>query len=159
HLTARENIWFGDITRPPLEQDIRKAASGVGADVFLESLPKGYNTILGNWFEGSKQLSIGEWQKLSLARAFYRDAGLVILDEPMTSMDVTSEAEIIERFRRLIQGRSAVLISHRFTTVRLADRIYYLEDGHVLEQGSHAELLEQGGRYAKLFTTQAGYYR
>ncbi len=122
-------------------------------------LPDAYSTLLGKMFEGGHDLSTGEWQKVALARAFFRDAGIVVLDEPASSLDALAEAEIFDRFRELVRGRTAVLVSHRFSTVLLADRIYVFDRGEVVEAGSHAELMALGGRYSRMFLAQAGPYR
>lgn len=158
-FTAEENIWLGDVSRPLDAERIHAAARLSGADAALDRLAGGFNAILGKLFENGMELSIGEWQKLALARAFYRQAEIVVLDEPTSSLDPLAEAELFTHFRQLIQGRSAILISHRFSTVQMADRIYVLEGGVVVECGTHAELLARGGRYARLYTAQAQYYQ
>jgi ATP-binding cassette subfamily B protein len=114
---------------------------------------------LGNQFDGGVELSIGEWQKVALARAFLRNAQLIILDEPTSSMSPQAENEVFQAFRKLLNGRSAVLISHRFSTVRMADLICVLEGGRIVESGSHEELIQLGGQYAHLYEIQAQYYR
>jgi ATP-binding cassette subfamily B protein len=129
------------------------------ADSVVRGLPLGYQTMLGRRFEGGVELSQGQWQKIALARAYMRDAQLLILDEPTAALDARAEYEVFERFANLTAGKSAVLISHRFSTVRMADEILVLEDGRVLEQGGHAALLARGGRYAELFELQAAGYR
>ena len=159
HLTARENIWFGNIDLPPEDQQVAAAARHAGADDLITSLPKGYETILGKWFEDGEELSIGEWQKVALGRAFLRDAQIIVLDEPTSSLDAKSEYEVFEKFRQLLNGRSAILISHRFSTVRMADRIFVLDEGRIIESGSHQELIRLGGKYAHLFEKQAQYYQ
>jgi ATP-binding cassette subfamily B protein len=159
HLTARENIWLGNIDLPPEHKRITAAGREAGADDLITTLPKGYETVLGKWFEDGEELSIGEWQKVALARAFLRDAQLIVLDEPTSSLDVKSEYEVFKKFRQLLNGRSAILISHRFSTVRMADRIFVLEDGRVIENGTHEQLIQLGGKYAHLFERQAQYYR
>lgn len=158
-LPAWENIWLGDVEQPPDLGRIEAAARRSGADALIRNLPKGYDTFLGNMFENGKELSIGEWQKVALARAFFRDARLVVLDEPTSSLDALAEAALFERFRSLIDGRSAILISHRFSTVRMADRIYVLDKGKVVECGPHEELIRQNGLYARMYTAQAGMYQ
>jgi ATP-binding cassette subfamily B protein len=115
--------------------------------------------MLGRWFNKGTQLSGGEWQKIALARAFMRDARILILDEPTSSLDAQAEYEVFARFRLLTQGKTAIFISHRFSTVRLADRIFVLEHGEIIESGSHQELVDLGGRYAELFNLQAEAYR
>lgn len=159
HVSARDNIWFGD-PRPECDQArIRQAARDSGADEVISRLRNGYETVLGKWFEDGEELSVGEWQKIALARAFVRDAQIVVLDEPTSFLDVEAEYRLFEQFRRLAAGRTTVLISHRLSTVRMADRIYLLEDGRIAESGGHDELLRRGGAYARLFETQARSYR
>jgi ATP-binding cassette subfamily B protein len=159
HLTARENIWFGNIDLRPEDKKIAAAAQQAGADELISSLPDGYENILGKWFEEGEELSIGEWQKVALARAFLRDAQVIVLDEPTSSMDAKSEYEVFRSFRKLLEGRTAVLISHRFSTVRMADRIFVFDDGRITESGTHEQLIQLGGKYAHLFEKQAQYYR
>jgi ATP-binding cassette subfamily B protein len=158
-MTARENIWFGDIELPRDHEKIATAARHAGADDLITRLPKGYETMLGKWFEDGEELSAGEWQKVALARAFMRDAQIMVLDEPTSALDAKSEYEVFRGFKRLIQGRSAILVSHRFSTVRMADRIFVLEEGSIVESGSHEELVKHGGKYAYLFEKQAQAYR
>ncbi len=159
HLTARENIWFGNTSLPPDHERIVSSARRSGADDVIRALPRGYETILGKWFEDGEELSIGEWQKVALARAFVRDAQIIVLDEPTSSMDAKAEYEAFQSFRKLVSGRTAILISHRFSTVRMADRIYVLKQGSVIESGTHEELLGRRGIYADLFEKQARSYR
>jgi len=159
HLTARENIWLGNTTLPPDDERIITAAQQSGADEAIARLTHGYDSMLGKHFVGGEELSIGEWQKVALARAFVRDAQLIVLDEPTSSLDARTEYEVFGKFRKLVDGRAAVLISHRFSTVRMADRIYVLKDGKVAECGTHDELAQGTGEYARLFETQAQYYR
>ena len=159
HLTARENIWLGNIERPAAQEQIVAAARDSGADDLIARLPKGYDTILGKWFEDGEELSIGEWQKIALARAFLRDAQIIALDEPASSLDVKTEYEVFRRFRQLFTGRAAILISHRFSTVRMADRIFVFEEGRIVERGSHDQLIHLHGKYADLFEKQAQHYR
>jgi ATP-binding cassette subfamily B protein len=159
HLTARENIWFGNIALAPDHERVVAAARRSGADDVIRTLPHGYDTILGKRFEAGEELSIGEWQKVALARAFMRDAQIIVLDEPTSSMDARAEYEAFQNFHQLVSGRTAILISHRFSTVRMADRIYVLKQGSIIEGGSHEELLRLGGTYARLFEMQALHYR
>ncbi len=147
HESVAANISFGDIERQPTQGEIETAARGAGADVVIDRLPEGYQTVLGKWF-GYTQISIGEWQRLALARAFVRQAALVILDEPTSAMDSWAENDWMGRFRDLVAGRTAVIITHRFTTAMQADIIHVMHEGHIVESGTHAELIRQGGRYA-----------
>jgi ATP-binding cassette subfamily B protein len=158
-LPVWENIWLGDAASVPDREKIVKAARRSGADAAIRGLPQGYDTPLGRWFEQGHELSIGEWQKLALARAFLRDSDLVVLDEPTSSLDPLAEEELFRHFRQAIQGRSAILISHRFSTVQMADYIYVMDRGGIAERGTHPELLEQNGLYARLYLAQAAPYR
>ncbi|MBF8267020.1 MAG: transporter related [Dehalococcoidia bacterium] len=158
HLTAQENIGFGQVDKVEDLLQVMAAAEKGGAHPIIERLPKGYQTLLGRRWEGS-DLSVGEWQKVALSRAFMRDADIVVLDEPTASLDAEAEYAVFRRFGELTSGKIAVLISHRFSTVRMADRIVVLEGGRVIEMGSHAELVSLGGVYARLFSLQAQGYR
>jgi ABC-type multidrug transport system fused ATPase/permease subunit len=165
-LTARENIGLGDLSRLGDAAVIDQAAADGGAQALIDELPAGRETTLGSWFERGLELSGGQWQKLAVARSFMRlgsgggeGADLLILDEPTAAIDAAAEAELFERVKRLTVGRSAIIISHRFSTVRMADRIAVLEHGRLQELGSHEALLAQGGRYAHLFALQARGYR
>ena len=157
-LPAAENIGMGRHQRIGDAEGIRASALHAGADDFLAKLPDGYDTVLGPEFEGGKELSVGQWQRVALARAFFRDAPFIILDEPTAALDARAEHELFESIRTLCRGRSVLLISHRFSSVRSADRIYVLDGGRVAESGSHDELMGLGGRYAELFTLQASAY-
>ncbi len=158
-LRARENIAVGRIEALGDEERIVDAArKSLAADV-IAGLEGGYEQMLGRRFEGGANLSGGEWQKIALARAYMRDAQILVLDEPTAALDARAEYQVFQRFTELTRGRMAVLISHRFSTVRMADRILVLEDGRVLEDGSHEELVAAGGRYAELFNLQAAGYR
>jgi ATP-binding cassette subfamily B protein len=159
NLTVRENIRLGNIRLDPQDERIINAARHAGADAFVAGLPKGYDTVLGKWFEDGEELSVGEWQKIALARAFLRDAPLLVLDEPTSAMDANAEYELFRQFSRLAENRTAILISHRFSTVRMADYIYVLAHGRIIEQGSHDELMHIGGTYARMFEIQARQYR
>lgn len=158
-LNASRNIGVGKIEAIDDDAGVRVAATKSGANAVIERLPNAYATMLGKWFDQGQQLSGGEWQKIALARAFMRDAQLLILDEPTSSLDPQAEYDVFQRFRELTADKSAIFISHRFSTVRLANRIVVLEDGRVIEEGSHAELLARDGRYAELFRLQAEAYQ
>ena len=158
-MRVLENIGFGRIEQFDDDARIREAAAKAYADSVVDSLPLGYGQMLGRRFDGGVDLSGGQWQKIALARAYMRDAQVLILDEPTATLDARAEYEVFLRFSDLTRGRMAVLISHRFSTVRMADRILVLEGGRVLESGSHAELVARGGRYAELFELQAAGYR
>jgi ATP-binding cassette subfamily B protein len=155
----RENIAVGDIGRLEDQPALEVAASRSLADSVIGRFKNGYEQLLGKRFEGGADLSGGEWQKLALARAYLRDAQLLILDEPTAALDARAEYQVFLRFSELTQGRMAVLISHRFSTVRMADRILVLKEGELVEQGTHAELLENKGLYSELFGLQAAGYR
>jgi len=159
HLTARENIRLGNTHLGEGEHQVEEAAQRAGAEELINKLPKGYDTVLGRWFDEGEELSIGEWQKMALARAFLRDAGIIVLDEPTSALDAKAEYEVFNRFRELLDGHSAVLISHRFSTVKMADRIFVLDAGRIIESGAHEQLIKLGGKYAQLFERQAQYYR
>lgn len=158
-MTALENIWLGDVEAQRDRESIMNAAERSGADEAIVRLKHGYDTLLGRSNVGGEELSIGEWQKVALARAFLRDADLVILDEPTSAVDPDAEYEFFKNFKALIAGKSAILISHRFSTVRMADRIYVMQKGKIAEQGSHDELVSMKGVYADMFAKQAECYR
>jgi len=155
NLPAGENIRMGNIDEPEPGQGIRIAGSLAGLDSVMKKLPSGYDSMIGNLFEDSHELSWGEWQKLAIARALFRSAPVLILDEPSSSLDADTEFEIFSRFRELTRGRTSILISHRFTNVSLADRIIVLDEGSVAETGTHEQLLQSGGIYCKMFTKQS----
>jgi ATP-binding cassette, subfamily B, bacterial len=158
-MTARENIAVGKIeeieNKPLLEQAAHKSL----ADEVVAKLGAGYEQMLGRRFEGGVDLSGGEWQKIALARAYLRDAQLLVLDEPTAALDARSEYQVFQRFAELTAGKMALFISHRFSTVRMADRIVVLENGNIAEEGTHEKLTRMGGRYAELFELQAASYR
>ena len=157
-LPARENIALGRHEQIEDFDAVVAAARRAGADAFIDALPDAYDTILGREFSGGYDLSIGQWQLVALARAFFRDAPFVILDEPTSALDARAESMLFDRIRELLAGRSVLLISHRFSSVRTADRIYVLDNGRIVEHGDHEELLKAAGRYAELFTLQAASY-
>lgn len=159
HLPVSENIGFGQIEAVDRMDKIIDSARKSGADAMIGNLPQGYQTMLGRWFHGGHELSLGQWQRVALARAFMRDAEILVLDEPTASLDAQTEYEIFQHFKELTDGKMAILISHRFSTVRMADRIVVIEKGRVAENGSHEELLRREGIYARLFSMQAEGYR
>jgi len=158
-MTARDNIAVGRIEVPHADEEIEYAAQKSLASEVVAKLHGGYGQMLGRRFESGVDLSGGEWQKLALARAYLRDAQMLILDEPTASLDARSEFEVFERFAELTQGKMALLISHRFSTVRMADRIVVLEGGRLVEEGTHSQLMALGGRYTEMFELQAASYR
>ncbi len=158
-FSAADNIGIGNVEHIGDMVAIRDAADRAGADRVIARLPEGYATALGKWFEGGHQLSGGEWQKVALARAFMRDAQIMILDEPTAALDARAEHELFSRITELTEGRIALYISHRFSTARMADRIFVLEHGRLIEQGTHDELMLRQGQYADLFELQAASYR
>jgi ATP-binding cassette, subfamily B, bacterial len=159
HLPVRENIGFGQIDAMGDVERIAAAARKSGAQAVVEELPQGYETMLGRWFQDGHELSLGQWQKIALARAFMREAEILVLDEPTASVDARTEYEIFQNFKTLTEGKMAILISHRFSTVRMADRIAVIQEGRIAELGTHEELLRRGGIYAELFSMQAEGYR
>ncbi len=158
-MTARENIAIGRITETENFAGIVAAARKSMAEQVIQKLPAGYEQMLGRRFDGGVDLSGGEWQKVALARAYLRDAQVLILDEPTASLDARSEHEVFKRFAELTEGKLSVLISHRFSTVKMADRIIVLENGQISEQGTHEQLITRGARYAEMFDMQASNYR
>jgi len=158
HLTVRENVGFGDIAHADDAERLRSAAARAGALGVIEGLPAGWETPLGKEFKDASDLSVGEWQRIALARALMRNAQVCILDEPTSSLDALAEREFYDTFAAVASGMTTVIVSHRFSTVRMADHIVVLEHGEVAEQGSHDELMAAGGQYAGMFRAQAGMY-
>ncbi|RYZ45323.1 MAG: ATP-binding cassette domain-containing protein, partial [Myxococcaceae bacterium] len=158
-MTATHNIAVGRIDRSEDAELIAQAAQKSLANTVIEQLPLGYAQMLGRRFEGGVDLSGGEWQKIALARAYLRDAQMLVLDEPTAALDAKAEQDVFNRFGELSAGKMALLISHRFSTVRMADRILVLEGGRIVEEGPHDLLLAGGGRYATMYETQASRYR
>jgi ATP-binding cassette subfamily B protein len=158
-LSVRDNVGLGSVDHREDEPRLHRALDRGGAKDVVASLPSGLNTQLGRWFKDGAELSGGQWQKIALSRAFMREeADILVLDEPTAALDAEAEHAVFERFKTLATGRTSILISHRFPTVRIADTIVVLEGGQILERGSHAELLARGGRYAHLFSLQAEGY-
>jgi ATP-binding cassette subfamily B protein len=159
-LSARDNVGLGDAPHVTDDARVQRAAEEGGAAGVIAELPRGLDTALGNWFREGVELSGGQWQKVALSRAFMRqDADILVLDEPTAALDAKAEHYVFERFRALARGRTTIVISHRFPTVRMADRIVVLEQGRIVEQGTHDELVAAKGRYARMFELQASGYR
>jgi ATP-binding cassette subfamily B protein len=155
NLNAGENIRLGNIDDKKADEKIISSASVSGIHELIKNLPNGYSTVIGNLFDDSRELSWGEWQKIALARAIFRDAPVLILDEPSSALDADTEYEIFSRFREIVRGRTSILISHRFTNVSLADRIIVLKKGTIAETGTHDELMNKKGIYFTMYTKQS----
>ena len=157
--TIRDNIAFGQVERAPTDDAVIAAAKQGNADGFIERLPGGYETPLMRYFEDDgTELSIGQWQKLAVARAFYRNADVLILDEPTASLDAIAEQEIFRQFDTLREGKTTLFVSHRLSSATTASRILVLQNGEIVEEGTHAELMKKSGHYHRLFSTQAERY-
>jgi ATP-binding cassette subfamily B protein len=154
YLTAKENIWFGNVDQPPDDENITAAAQKAGVHELLENLPKKYDTLLGKWFEDGEELSRGEWQKIALARTFLRKSQVILLDEPASSLDPRAEHEIFCKFKELTHGKTSLFISHRLTTVKMADRIIVMDKGKIVESGTYVELMQKKGSFTYLFDTE-----
>jgi ABC-type multidrug transport system fused ATPase/permease subunit len=150
---------MGNIDDEGSPERIMSSAKATSVHSLIDNLPDGYDTVIGNLFEDSRELSWGEWQKIALARALYRNAPVLILDEPSSSLDADTEYDIFSRFREIVRGRTSVLISHRFTNVSLADRIIVLDKGEVAESGTHDELMKKGGKYFTMYTKQSSRFK
>ena len=157
--SAKENIRYGKIYEEMGLEKITEAAKASGAHPFIEKLDKGYEQMLGRMFKGGTDLSVGQWQKIALARGFLRDAPILVLDEPTASIDARAESEIFNKVEKLSKDKTVIIISHRFSTVRNADKIYVIDDGKIVESGSHTELMKINGQYATLFNLQAKGYK
>lgn len=158
-FTFKDNVIYGDLNNQHDIKSITNAIEKSGADTFLDKFPDGINQVVGKMFEGGVDLSGGQWQKLALARAFFRDAPILILDEPTSAIDAKAEYEIFQKVQELQEDKTVVIISHRFSTVRHADRILVLSLGKIIEEGSHEVLMKKKGLYAELFEIQAQGYR
>jgi ATP-binding cassette subfamily B protein len=159
-FTLKENVSFGSVEHLEDALRVRRAVDRGGAEEVVKKLSEGLETPLGRWFKNGSELSGGQWQKIALARAFMREeADILILDEPTAALDAEAEHQLFERFRALARDRTTVLISHRFPTVRMADRILVLEGGRIVEDGPHEKLIAQNGGYARMFALQAQGYR
>jgi ATP-binding cassette subfamily B protein len=158
-LTVRENIRLGNVKLAPEDPAIEAAARDADAHEAILRLRQGYDTMLGKWFDEGEELSVGEWQKIALARAFVRDAQILVLDEPTSALDPQAEWDVFRHIKELARGRAVVLISHRFSTVRSADRIHIFDEGHIVESGTHDELMAMDGRYAEMYEVQARSYQ
>ena len=154
NTTVQENILYGDLNRQPSALEVNTAIEAAGAEEIVARLPQREQTLLGRWFAGGTELSVGEWQRIALARAFLRRAPIIILDEPTSALDPWAEADWLERFRKLATGRTSIIITHRFTTAMHADVIYVMDRGRIVESGSHRRLLEQSGLYAESWSRQ-----
>lgn len=159
YLSVAENIGLGNLEHLTDLDAIERAASSAGIHERVKRLPNGYATVLGKVFEGGEELSIGEWQRIAIARAFLRDAPIIILDEPSSALDPKAEYQVFQKFKELTKGRTSIVVSHRLSTVRMADRILMMENGRIIESGSHDELCKTESRYARLFELQAQSYR
>lgn len=154
HAAAKENIALGDLERESDQQEAVTAAQGAGAHRFISRLPEGYDTLLGKWFVNGTELSGGEWQRIALSRAYYRQASIVILDEPTSFMDPWSEADWFDRFRQMVDGQTGIVITHRFTVAMRADVIHVIDQGKIVESGTHQQLLDLNGSYAQSWKEQ-----
>jgi len=154
NTTVRDNVLYGDLNVNPSDEEIQTAIRAAGAEDVVARLPEKEQTLLGRWFAGGTELSVGEWQRIALARAFLRRAPIIILDEPTSALDPWAEADWLERFRELARGRTSIIITHRFTTAMHADVIHVMDRGRIVESGSHQRLLEQSGLYAESWSRQ-----
>lgn len=158
NLSAGDNITIGNVSVAPDRERLKKAAGDAGIDDLISGLPGAYDTVIGRLFDDSRELSWGEWQKIALARALYRDSSVLVLDEPSSALDSASEYELFTRFREIARDRTSILISHHFSNVSIADRIFVLDQGRIIESGSHDELMKLGGRYQAMYNQQKQRY-
>lgn len=159
-FTVKENILLGNVNKEESMEEIKRVAADASADVFIEELPHKYDQMLGKWYDEGEELSGGQWQRVALARAFYRDANILILDEPTSAMDAKAEYDIFQKIARVQKEKTTIIISHRFSTVRNADKIYVIDKGKIMEQGSHTELMKlEKGKYKEMFELQAEGYK
>ena len=158
YLTVRQNISLGDLSIDPSGEWIRAVSEKAGVSDFIGQLPAGYDTLLGKQFVGGFDLSGGQWQRIAIARALARDASLIVLDEPSSALDAMAESELFQNFRELTRDKSALFITHRLGSVRMADKIVTLKEGAVVEVGTHDQLVNGNGEYATLFKAQAENY-
>jgi len=158
HLTVKENIGFGNVENIGDIENIKQAAQKASIDKLIVSLRDEYNTVLGKLFDNSEELSIGEWQKIAMARAFFKDAPVIILDEPTSALDPKAEADVFNKFKEITKGKTSVIVSHRFSTVKMADYIYVMEKEKIVEEGTHDSLMALNGKYASMFKIQADNY-
>lgn len=154
-----ENIHFGQVNQKMIIKNVIEAAKSSGAHLMISKFDKGYDQMLGKMFEGGVELSGGQWQKIALSRAFYRNAPVLVLDEPTASIDAKAESEIFNRVEKLSKNKTVIIISHRFSTVRNADKIYVLDKGKIVENGTHEQLMKLGGQYFTMFSLQAKGYK
>ena len=157
--TVKENIYFGNVNKELDINDVIQASISAGAHKMIKDFDKEYEQILGKMFEGGIELSGGQWQKVALARAFFRNAPVLVLDEPTSAIDAKAESEIFGRVEKLSRDKTVIIISHRFSTVRNADKIYVVEDGKIIESGSHQQLMKLDKQYASMFNMQAKGYQ
>ena len=157
NVTARENIWFGNIRREPADKNIKDAAAQAGIDEIIENFEKGYETTLGTLFEDSEQLSPGQWQRLALARSFFNPSQIVLLDEPTSALDAFSEARLLEYIKGITKNRTAMIISHRLSTIKMADRIVVLDGQNIVETGHYNELMNKKGTFYQMVESLGQY--